>query len=251
MNKTQLIDELATRFQGNKKAASQALDAVVDTITRAVARGEKVGITGFGVFEKVERPARIARNPATGAQVKVKKTAVPRFKAGTGFKDVVSGAKKLPAVTVNAMEAVAETAKASPTVKRVAAAVAKKASAKKTVVKKSVAKKAASAKKTTAKKTTAKKSAAKKTTAKKSAAKKSAAKKASPAKKTAAKKSTAKKSTAKKTAAKKASPAKKTAAKKSTAKKTAAKRAPARKASTAKKTAAKKSSARKSAAKKA
>src|SRR5215210_809149 len=178
MNKTQLIDELATRFNGNKKAASQALDAVVDTITRAVARGEKVGITGFGVFEKVERPARIARNPATGAQVKVKKTAVPRFKAGTGFKEVVSGAKKLPAVTVSAIESVAEAAMASPTVKRVAAAVAKKAPAKKTVSKKAVAKKAPARKAAPAKKASAKKSVAKKAPARKAAAKKAPARKA-------------------------------------------------------------------------
>jgi DNA-binding protein HU-beta len=196
MNKTQLIDELATRFQGNKKAASQALDAVVDTITRAVARGEKVGITGFGVFEKVERPARLARNPATGAQVRVKKTAVPRFKAGTGFKEVVSGAKKLPAVTVAAIEAAADVAKVSSTVKRVAAAVAKKAPAKKTVVKKAVAKKAP-AKKAVAKKAPAKKVAAKKAPAKKAAAKKAPAKKA-PAKKAAAKKAPARKAPAKK-----------------------------------------------------
>ena len=220
MNKTQLIDELATRFSGNKKAASQALDAVVDTITRAVARGEKVGITGFGVFEKVERPARIARNPATGAQVKVKKTAVPRFKAGTGFKDVVSGAKKLPAVTVSAIEMVGETAKASPTVKRVAAAVAKKAPAKKTVVKKAVATKAPAKKAAPAKKTAAKKAAP---------AKKTAAKKAAPAKKTAAKRAPAKKAAPAKRAPAKKAAAKKTVAKKAPAKKTAAKKAPARK----------------------
>jgi DNA-binding protein HU-beta len=244
MNKTQLIDELATRFSGNKKAASQALDAVVDTITRAVARGEKVGITGFGVFEKVERPARIARNPATGAQVKVKKTAVPRFKAGTGFKDVVSGAKKLPAVTMSAIESIGESAMGSP-VKRVAAAVAKKAPAKKTVSKKAVAKKAP-AKKAAAKKAPAKKAApAKRTAAKKAApAKRTAAKKAAPAKKTAAKKAPAKK-----TAAKKA-PAKKTAAKRAPAKKTAAKRAPAKK-TAAKKAPARKAPARKAAAKRA
>jgi DNA-binding protein HU-beta len=227
MNKTQLIDELAIRFNGNKKAASQALDAVVDTITRAVSRGEKVGITGFGVFEKVERPARLARNPATGAQVRVKKTAVPRFKAGTGFKEVVSGAKKLPAVTVTAIETAAEAVSSSPTVKRVAAAVAKKSPAKKTVSKKAVAKKAP-AKKAAAKKTTAKKAAAKKTVAKKAVAKKAPAKKAV-AKKAPAKKAAAKKAPAKKAAAKKA-PAKKAAAKKAPAKKAAAKKAPARRA---------------------
>src|SRR5882724_11738989 len=144
MNKTQLIDELASRFEGNKKMAAQALDAVVDTITRTVAKGEKVGITGFGVFEKVERPARMARNPATGQRVRVAKTSVPRFKAGTGFKDVVSGAKKLPRITAAAAKAAAP---ARATAKK--AAPAKKAVAKKAAPVKRVA---AAAKKTVAKK---------------------------------------------------------------------------------------------------
>ena len=140
MNKTQLIDELASRFEGNKKAAASALDAVVDAITRTVAKGEKVGITGFGVFEKIDRPARMARNPATGARVRVGKTSVPRFKAGTGFKDVVSGAKKLPRVT-----AAAATSAAAAGARKVAA---KAAPAKKAPV----AKKAAPAKAAPAKK---------------------------------------------------------------------------------------------------
>ena len=99
MNKAQLIDKLSTQL-GSKKAATDAVDAVIDTITRAVASGERVAITGFGVFEKVARPARVGRNPRTGAAVKIKKTTVPKFKAGQGFKDVVSGAKKLPKVAV-------------------------------------------------------------------------------------------------------------------------------------------------------
>ena len=60
--------------------------------------GEKVNITGFGVFEKRARAARTARNPRTGETVKVKKTNVPAFRAGTNFKEVISGAKKLPRV---------------------------------------------------------------------------------------------------------------------------------------------------------
>ena len=178
MNKTQLIDELASRFEGNKKMAAQALEAVVDAITRTVAKGEKVGITGFGVFEKVDRPARMARNPATGARVRVGKTSVPRFKAGTGFKDVVSGAKKLPRITATAATATSAAAagaarkvaaatkatpakavakKAAPAAKKAAAPVAKKAAApvKAPVAKKAaapVAKKAAPAKRAPAKK---------------------------------------------------------------------------------------------------
>ena len=67
MNKTQLIDALAARFEGNRKAAAHALESVLDTITREVAKGEKVAITGFGSFEKRVREARWVRNPHTGA----------------------------------------------------------------------------------------------------------------------------------------------------------------------------------------
>ena len=82
MNKSQLIDALAARFEGNRKAAAHALESVLDTITREVARGEKVAITGCGSFEKRVRNARWVRNPQTGERMKSKKTSVPAFKAG-------------------------------------------------------------------------------------------------------------------------------------------------------------------------
>lgn len=156
MNKSQLVDTLADRFEGNRKAAAQALEAVIDTITREVAKGEKVAITGFGSFEKRIRDARWVRNPATGARIKAKKTAVPKFSAGAELKAVVSGAKKLPKLTL------AAPAKKAPAAKTPA----KKTPAKKAPAKKTVAKKAP-AKKTAAKKTVAKKAPAKKTTARK------------------------------------------------------------------------------------
>ena len=65
MNKRDLIDAISGRL-GDKKSATEALNAVLETIQSAVASGDKVAITGFGVFEKSERPARTARNPATG-----------------------------------------------------------------------------------------------------------------------------------------------------------------------------------------
>ncbi len=152
MNKAQLIDKLSAQL-GSRKAATDAVDAVVDTITRSVAAGERVAITGFGVFEKVARPARTGRNPRTGEAVKIKKTTVPKFKAGQGFKDVVSGAKKLPKVAVaTARAATGTAAPARKTAKK--AAPAKKAAAKKTTARKAPAKKAP-AKKSTAKKTAA------------------------------------------------------------------------------------------------
>lgn len=156
MNKSQFIEALAAHYEGNKKAAAKAVDSVVETITREVAKGEKVAITGFGAFEKAVRPSRMVRNPATGERVRAKKTAVPKFRAGAELKAVVSGAKKLPKLTV-----------------------AKATTAKKTAAAKSTAKKT-TAKKTTAKKAPARKTAAKKTTATKAPAKKAPAKKASP-----------------------------------------------------------------------
>jgi DNA-binding protein HU-beta len=209
VNKAQLVEAIADKVGGRQQAA-EAVDAVLDAVVRAVVNGDRVSVTGFGSFEKVDRPARYARNPQTGERVRVKKTSVPRFRAGQGFKDLVSGSKKLPRggeVAVKKAPKGSLSGTASATVKKAAAkkTTAKRATAaaKKTVAKKTVAKKTtATAKKATAKKATAKKTTA---TAKKTAAKKAtgAAKKA-PAKKATATKAPAKKSTARKTTAKKA-----------------------------------------------
>lgn len=200
MNKAQLVEAIADKVGGRQQAAD-AVDAVLDAIVRAVVAGDRVSVTGFGSFEKVDRPARYARNPQTGERVRVKKTSVPRFRAGQGFKDLVSGSKKLPKNDV----AVKKAPKGS---------LSGGSSAARTTVKAAAAKKSA-AKKATAKKTTAKKTTA---TAKKTSA---AAKKATPAKKATA--------TAKKTAPAKKATAKKAPAKKTTARKTTAKKATARK----------------------
>ncbi|WP_280182337.1 HU family DNA-binding protein [Nocardia cyriacigeorgica] len=223
MNKAELIDVLTEKLGTDRRTATAAVEHVVDTIVRAVHKGQSVTITGFGVFEQRKRAARVARNPRTGETVKVKPTSVPAFRPGAQFKAVIAGKQKLAAT--------------GPAVKRGvnAPVAAKKTAAKKTAAKKTAAKKAAT--KAPAK-TTARKAATKapaKTAARKTTATKTAAKKAPAAKKTttAAKKAPAKKTTvAKKTAAKKAPAAKKTttAAKKTTAKKTAAKKAPARRA---------------------
>lgn len=95
MNKAQLVDAIADKMGGRQQAV-EAVDNVLDAIVRAVVAGDRVSVTGFGSFEKVDRPARYARNPQTGERVRVKKTSVPRFRAGQGFKDLASGAKKLP-----------------------------------------------------------------------------------------------------------------------------------------------------------
>jgi len=96
MNKRDLIDAISGRM-GDKKTATEAVNAVLDTIQSTVAKGDKVAITGFGVFEKANRPARTARNPATGAAIKVPKSSVPRFRAGADFKAMVNGKKKVAA----------------------------------------------------------------------------------------------------------------------------------------------------------
>jgi DNA-binding protein HU-beta len=212
VNKAQLVEAIADKVGGRQQAAD-AVDAVLDAIVRATVAGDRVSVTGFGSFEKVDRPARYARNPQTGERVRVKKTSVPRFRAGQGFKDLVSGTKKLPKndVAVKKAPKGSLTGGASATVKKAAA---KKATAK-----------TAAAKKTTARKTTAKKTTA---TAKKTTAKKAPAKSTATAKTTAAKKTTAKKATAKKAPAKKAT-AKKAPARKSTARTTTAKKATASK----------------------
>lgn len=220
MNKAQLVEAIADKVGGRQQAAD-AVDAVLDAIVRAVVAGDRVSVTGFGSFEKVDRPARYARNPQTGERVRVKKTSVPRFRAGQGFKDLVSGSKKLPKHDV-AVKKAPKGSLSGGVARATTKAAAKKAAAKKAVAKKVTAKKAVTAAKTTAaKKTTA---AAKKTTA---AAKKTTA----AAKKTtaAAKKTAAKKAVAAKTAPAKKATAKKAPAKKTTARKTTAKKATARK----------------------
>ena len=86
MNKRDLIDAISGRL-GDKKSATEAVNAVLETIQSAVASGDKVAITGFGVFEKSERPARTARNPATGATIQVPKflgAQVPRWRGLQG-----------------------------------------------------------------------------------------------------------------------------------------------------------------------
>src|ERR687890_1064 len=161
VNKSQLIDALTARYEGNRKAAQQALENVIDTITREVAKGEKVAITGFGSFEKRVRDARWVRNPRTGERIKAKKTAIPKFSAGADLKAVVSGAKKLPKLTLSAAATTAKKSASGGTAKK--ASTAKKSSAAKTTATRAPAKKPSTAKKSTAAKTTATKAPAKKT----------------------------------------------------------------------------------------
>lgn len=196
MNKAELIDVLTQKLGSDRRQATAAVENVVDTIVRAVHKGDSVTITGFGVFEQRRRAARVARNPRTGETVKVKPTSVPAFRPGAQFKAVVSGAQRLPAE--------------GPAVKRgVGASAAKK------VAKKAPAKKATKAAKKAATKAPARKAATKapaKKAATKAPTKKAVKATKSPAKKvTKAVKKTAVKASVRKAATK--APAKKAAAK--------------------------------------
>jgi DNA-binding protein HU-beta len=95
MNKAQLVDAVAGRL-GSRRAATDAVDAVLDTIVRALADGEPVSVTGFGRFETVEQAERLARNPQTGQTVHIAARMRPRFRPGQNLLDLVDGAKPLP-----------------------------------------------------------------------------------------------------------------------------------------------------------
>jgi DNA-binding protein HU-beta len=257
VNKSQLIDAIAERYEGNRKMAAHALESVLDTITREVAKGEKVAITGFGSFERAVRNSRWVRNPQTGERMQTAQKFVPKFTPGQDLRNIIAGVKQLTELTAENMpkppapvraaaaaatapaRAAAELAgkMAKPVLDRAAGGAPAKRPAtvvpsEPTTVKKTAAGKktaapkagsaATAAKKTTAKKTTAaaaKQAPAKKTATKQTATKQTAAKKSSTKKTTAAKQAPAKKTTAKKTTAKKSAP-KKSAPTKTTAKKT-------------------------------
>lgn len=89
MNKTQLIDAVATAGELKKKDAEVALNAVVTAITEALKAGEKVQIVGFGTFEVKQREARTGRNPQTGEAIEIAASKYPAFVAGKALKDAV------------------------------------------------------------------------------------------------------------------------------------------------------------------
>jgi len=224
MNKAELIEVLTEKLDTDRRHANDAVEHLIDAIVRAVQKGESVTITGFGVFERRRRAARVARNPRTGETVKVKPTSVPAFRPGAQFKAIVAGAQKLPAEgpavrrgAVGGAVRKAAVKKAAPAKKAPAKKAAAKAPVKKAAVKKVVVKKAAvkaPAKKVVVKKAAVKKAPAKKVVVKKVAVKKVAVKKA-PAKKVVVKKVAVKKAPAKKVVVKKVAvkkaPAKKAA----------------------------------------
>ena len=91
MNKKELIEAIADKTGESKRLVNDVLDTTLDTIEKAVKKGERVSIPGFGTFERRARAARTARNPRTGEEIKVPARKVPAFKAGATFKSNVSG----------------------------------------------------------------------------------------------------------------------------------------------------------------
>ena len=90
MNKSDLVDAIAKSAELSKAAAGRALDATVDTIKKALKKGDTVSLVGFGTFKVGKRAARNGRNPRTGATIKIKAAKVPKFSAGNGLKDAVN-----------------------------------------------------------------------------------------------------------------------------------------------------------------
>ena len=90
MNKAELVAEVAKLADLNKKQADAAVAAVIDAVTYALKKGEKVQLVGFGSFEAKERAARMGRNPQTKEEIKIPATKVATFKAGKALKDAVA-----------------------------------------------------------------------------------------------------------------------------------------------------------------
>ncbi len=89
MNKTELVAAVATKAELSKKDAEAAVKAVLDSITEALADGEKVALVGFGTFDVKTRAARTGKNPRTGEAIEIPEAKVPSFKAGSALKDAV------------------------------------------------------------------------------------------------------------------------------------------------------------------
>ena len=90
MNKSDLVDAIAKSADISKAAAARALDSTVDSITKALKKGDSVSLVGFGTFKVGKRAARNGRNPRTGATIKIKAAKVPKFSAGKGLKEAVN-----------------------------------------------------------------------------------------------------------------------------------------------------------------
>jgi DNA-binding protein HU-beta len=114
LNRKELVDAIQKHTLVSRTDVDKVLGSLIQHTQVAVKKGDRVSLVGFGTFERQDRKARTARNPRSGAPVKVKATKVPRFRAGQGFKDVVAGKATAPKLTpVKATAKAASTAKAT------------------------------------------------------------------------------------------------------------------------------------------
>ncbi len=90
MKKSELVAAIAEKAELKKVDAEKALNAFVDAVTEALAKGDKIALVGFGTFETKKRAARTGKNPQTGEVIKIAASTVPAFKAGRGLKDAVN-----------------------------------------------------------------------------------------------------------------------------------------------------------------
>lgn len=89
MNKSELVDAIASSADLSKAAAGRALDATIEAVRKALKKNDTVTLVGFGTFYVGERAARNGRNPRTGKSIKIKAARIPKFRAGKGLKDAV------------------------------------------------------------------------------------------------------------------------------------------------------------------
>jgi DNA-binding protein HU-beta len=146
LNRKELVDAIQKHTLVSRTDVDKVLGSLIQHTQVAVKKGERVALVGFGTFERQDRKARTARNPRSGAPVKVKATKVPRFRAGQGFKDVVAGKATAPKLTPVKSAAKATTAKAAATARATVsrASTAKASTAKKAPSRNSAAKPAKS-----------------------------------------------------------------------------------------------------------
>jgi DNA-binding protein HU-beta len=141
LNRKELVDAIQKHTLVSRTDVDKVLGSLIQHTQVAVKKGDRVSLVGFGTFERQDRKARTARNPRSGAPVKVKATKVPRFRAGQGFKDVVAGKATAPKLTPVKSTAKASTARAASTAK---ASVSRASTARASTAKASTSKAAAS-----------------------------------------------------------------------------------------------------------
>jgi DNA-binding protein HU-beta len=128
LNRKELVDAIQKHTLVARTDVDKVLGSLIQHTQVAVKKGDRVSLVGFGTFERQDRKARTARNPRSGAPVKVKATKVPRFRAGQGFKDVVAGKATAPKLSPVKSTAKASTARATSSRASTSRATAAKAS---------------------------------------------------------------------------------------------------------------------------